>query len=354
MKTIVHIIGNRPQFIKLAALYPELNKYFKQKIIHTGQHFDHNMSEIFFEQLNIPTPDINLHIRDSSPYIFIGKAAEELSKIFNKNQDSIAFVYGDTNTTLAGAVAAKRSNILLIHFEAGVRTGAQDMPEETNRIITDRLADINYCCTDYCLQNMIAEGYGNAINSVAVNTGDLMLDTFLHTPQEDENYNNIKNYVSCTIHRAENLRDKNKLSAIVEALNEINKLIPVIFAIHPHTQKKLNEHNITPLFKMIKPLGYTEMQGFLKNAECIITDSGGVSREAYFLKKKSLIIMAKPFWPEIIKDKCSLNVAADKGSIINAFKNLNSLQPDFNKQIFGDGNAAVKISEHLSQYLYTN
>ena len=354
MKTIVHIIGNRPQFIKLAVLYPELKKIFNQKIIHTGQHFDHSMSDIFFDQLNIPSPDINLNIQNSSSEKFIEKVSEKLKEYFRENQDSVAFVYGDTNTTLAGATAAKQSNIRLIHFEAGVRTGAKDMPEEINRLATDKLADVNYCCTNVNFQNMIREGFGGRISSVVINTGDLMLDAFLKTSFAEKNITSSKNYVACTIHRAENLYNRRNLENIINALNKINKSFPVIFPIHPNTKNKIREYGINASFQLINPVGYFEMKTLLKECDFIITDSGGVGREAYFLQKRSLIIMEKPFWPEIIKDSCSLNTGAEKNSIVTAFSNLQYLKPDFNRHIFGDGNASVKIAEHLSQYLYNS
>ncbi|MCY7292156.1 MAG: UDP-N-acetylglucosamine 2-epimerase, partial [Ferruginibacter sp.] len=149
MKTILHIVGNRPQFIKLAVLYNELAKHggIKQKIIHTGQHFSYNMSVVFFDELNIPHPTINFNIQKASPYLFIGETANALYNYFLLQKNAIVFVYGDTNTTLAAAMAAKKCSLPLIHFEAGVRTYDNSMPEETNRILTDRLADVNYCCT---------------------------------------------------------------------------------------------------------------------------------------------------------------------------------------------------------------
>ena len=181
MKTIVHIVGNRPQLIKLAVLHKELavTGLFQQKIVHTGQHFSYEMSGLFFKELNIPAPDINLGIQDLSVNLFIARVADELQEYFTRAGHCIAFVYGDTNTTLAAAMAAKKSGIHLVHFEAGVRTGDMGMPEEMNRILTDRLADINLCCTSKNYSCMQAEGYGSRITSVVHLTGDLMLDAFL-------------------------------------------------------------------------------------------------------------------------------------------------------------------------------
>ena len=343
-------MGSRPQFIKLAVLYNELagDKSFSQKIVHTGQHFSYNMSEIFFDQLNIPKPDINFNLHQSSPNLFIGEATDALQNYFLKNINSEVFLYGDTNTTVAGAIAARRCKLPLIHFEAGVRTADSSMPEEINRLITDRLATVNYCCTMKNFETMKAEGYEGIISSQLILTGDLMLDAFLKIKGSEKNIIEEKEYIACTIHREANLSNKNKFTAIVNALNKINNYLRVVMPVHPHTKKKMQEYNIEPSFKMLDPLGYPEMKTFLTNSSFVITDSGGSSREAYFLQKKSLIIMDKPFWPEIIETNCAMNTAANEELIIEGFQQLPSLKADFTTQIFGNGNAAKNIHQHLS------
>lgn len=353
MKTILHIVGNRPQFIKLAVLYNELakDKNIVQKIIHTGQHYSANMSDIFFKELLIPSPDINFNLQNNSPHIFIGEAAESLYNYFLIQKNAVVFTYGDTNTTLAAAMAAKRSSLSLIHFEAGVRTNDNTMPEELNRIITDRLADVNYCCTENNFKIMQSEGYGMAIKNKLKLTGDLMLDAFLNIAPSKTKIIDHPNYVLCTIHREANLVSKEKLTNIISALNQIHEVTPVVIPIHPHTKKKLQEYGLNANFKILQPLGYSYMKSLLNGATYIITDSGGTSREAYFLQKKSLIIMDHPFWPEIINEKCSLQTAAESDVIIQNFNLLRHLQPDFTTNIFGIGNAAENIRNHLTIYL---
>ena len=351
MKSIIHIVGNRPQFVKLAVLHQELAQsgLFSQKIVHTGQHFSYEMSELFFEELNIPPADINFDINNHSTSRFIGLAADRLEQYFIDAGHSIVFVYGDTNTTVAAAMAAKRANCLLVHFESGVRTGDNTMPEEINRIITDRLADINFCCTARNFAAMQAEGYGTSIKSGVYLTGDLMLDAFNRL---GNNINKIvpeKNYVTCTIHRSANINNSNKLHQITEALNTINASLPVILPLHPNTKKMMEKFGCQPVFKTLEPLGYSAMKSLLSGADFVITDSGGTCRESYFLKKSTLIIMDSPFWPEIIAHNCALSSGANKESIVNKFYALTDLAGDFSTAIFGDGNAAAKIRAVLQR-----
>lgn len=334
-------------------MYNELLKVedFQQQIIHTGQHFSYNMSDVFFDELKIPQPTINFNIQNPSPFLFIGEAASALHNYFSLQKNAVVFVYGDTNTTLAGAMAAKKCSLPLIHFEAGVRTYDNSMPEETNRIITDRLADVNYCCTEKNLQTMKLEGYGESISNELIKTGDLMLDAFLKISPSYEKITFNRNYIVCTIHREANLISKEKLSNIINALNTLHNEIKIVLPLHPHTQKRINEYGLKTNFTTLPPLGYPAMKNLLSNAEYIITDSGGTSREAYFLHKKSLVIMDAPFWPEIIAANCALHCAAETSDILSSFNKLSALQADFRSHIFGDGNAAEQIRKHLTVYL---
>ena len=353
MKTIVHVVGNRPQFIKLAVLFHELagDNFLQQQIVHTGQHFSYNMSEQFFTELNLPEPAVNFNIQRSSANLFIGEAADALQAYFLQQNDIVVFVYGDTNTTLAAALAARRCNIKLIHFEAGVRTYDYCMPEEINRTLTDRLSDVNYCCTDKNFAVMRQEGYGTVIASEVIQTGDLMLDAFYNIPSSDIRVCRHSEYIAATIHRDANLSNKEHLAHIISGLNEVHKSIPVVMPVHPHTKKKMADYGCKPLFDLIEPLGYPDMKNLLEHAAYIVTDSGGTSREAYFLKKRSLIIMDNPFWPEIIASNCSLSTAANQEKILSGVNSLSSLVPDFSTNIFGDGTAAKNIHSHLNAYL---
>jgi len=352
LKTILHIVGNRPQFIKLAVLYKELSSAgIPQKIIHTGQHSSAEMSDIFFSELSIPQVDKSLSTESNGDAdSFIGKASGLLQEYFKTINNSIVFVYGDTNTTLAAAIAAKRINIPLCHFEAGVRTADLSMPEEINRVLTDRLADTNYCCTENNYSTMIAEGYSSAIKNNVVQTGDLMYDAFLKIPGSDKNVVNEKEYVAVTIHRAANILSKEKLSEIIKGLNQIHKIMPVVMPIHPHTRKRIGEYNLALEFIALDPLGYPAMKKLLAECSYTITDSGGAAREAFFSKKRSLTVMDNPFWPEIIEAGCSIKTAANAEQIHNSFLKLDSLHPDFESKIFGSGNAAQLIKEDILMY----
>ncbi|MFV0605525.1 MAG: UDP-N-acetylglucosamine 2-epimerase, partial [Niabella sp.] len=265
-----------------------------------------------------------------------------LQPLFRQYSGAIVFTYGDTNTTLAAAMAAKRAGMVLHHFEGGIRTGDLSMPEEMNRIITDRLADVNYCCTALNYNTLKNEGYGAGISGKTFLTGDLMFDAFLKTKPIIPHLNE-KEYIACTIHRAANIGNAKTLLAIVNALNYIHKQIPVLVPLHPHTKKRLKDYDIQPKFNVLPPLGYKEMKGFLQNSNSVITDSGGVSREAYFSSKKSLIISPVLFWPEIGLENCSLSALPQTDIIIERYNQLQVLSSNFSNHLFGKGNAAEKI-----------
>ena len=352
MKTILHIVGNRPQFIKLAILYKELSEAgVPQKIIHTGQHSGAEMSDIFFSQLGLPEIDCSLQLQNIySADNFISEASILLQGYFKSISESIVFVYGDTNTTLAAAIAAKRISLPLFHFEAGVRTGDSSMPEEINRLLTDRIANTNYCCTEKNYLTLLAEGYGTSISCNVKLTGDLMYDAFLKIPFADKEEVTEKKYVAATIHRAANILSKEKLAAIIDGLNNIHKQICVEIPLHPHTRKRITEYGLNPEFKILDPLGYPAMKTFLANSSYVITDSGGAAREAFFCKKRSIIVMDHPFWPEIIEAGCSTNVSADSLLLYESFFKLPLLCPDFGKPIFGNGNAAQLIKDDILHF----
>lgn len=349
--TIIHIVGNRPQFIKLAVLYDAIAKHtnFNQLIIHTGQHSSAEMSGIFFNELAIPLPDVQLEIEATTADEFIGKTATQLYTFLSSYKEEVwVFVYGDTNTTLAASLAAKRSGKKLLHFEAGVRTADTSMPEEINRVLSDRLADIHYCCTQKNADTLLKEGFGSAIPSQVICSGDLMLDAFLHITPSENKVTTSDNYIACTIHRAANITNRENLKQIVDALNTIHQQIEVIVPLHPHTAKRLKEFEIKTAFTTIEPLGYREMKRFICDAHSVITDSGGASREAFFAKKTSLIVMEYPFWYEIVEANAALHCGADKEMMIDQFSVLSSLQPRFDDPVFGDGNAALHIADHLN------
>ncbi len=350
-RTIIHIVGNRPQFIKLAVLYDAIAKHttFNQLIIHTGQHSSAVMSDVFFTDLSIPLPNVQLTIEAATADEFIGKTAAQIYAFLSVRKEADwVLVYGDTNTTLAASLAAKRSGKKLLHFEAGVRTKDTSMPEEINRVLSDRLADIHYCCTQKNVDVLLKEGYGSAIPSQVIHSGDLMLDAFLHIAPSDKNVTISADYIACTIHRAANITNRKNLKQIVDALNEIHQQMEVIVPLHPHTAKRLREFKTDTHFTTIEPLGYREMKRFICEAHFVITDSGGASREAFFAKKKSLIVMEHPFWHEIVEAGAALHCRADKEMMMSEFNLLSELQPQFDAPVFGDGNAGLNIAKHLN------
>lgn len=348
--TIIHIVGNRPQFIKLAVMYNSILKQtdYKQFIIHTGQHSSKLMSNIFFEEMLIPEPDIKLSLNHTDTETFVGSASKAIREILgNKPSDTLVFVYGDTNSTLAAALAARRNGNKLLHCEAGVRTFNRTMPEEINRILTDRISDVNFCCTSLNCRNLEGEGYGIAIPAEVVLTGDLMLDAFMKIKSEEQNVVASKDYVACTIHRAENILYSENLSQIVDALNEIHKDTEVIIPMHPHTAARLKECGCNLECTVLPPLSYGSMKRFLKDSRYVITDSGGICRESFFSGKRSVIIMKSPFWPEIVEAGAALSCGTLKNEILKSFYRLKDLQTNFETNIFGDGKAAEKIVSYL-------
>lgn len=320
-----------------------------QGIVHTGQHFSYAMNDLFFNELRIPEPDINFNIQDASANLFVARAADAMQQYFLAQKDTGILVYGDTNTTLAAAIAASRTGTPLYHFEAGVRTGNLSMPEEINRVLTDRMANVNFCCTAKNAEQLYAEGYGSVIASTVVHTGDLMLDAFTQIAPKAVSFALPQQFVLCTIHRAANLQQQETLQQIVDALNRLHVHIPVMMPVHPHTQQKMEAYGLKPQFVCLPPIGYPQMKYLMQHCSYVITDSGGASREAFFSQKPSLIIMDSPFWPEIIEAGCALQSIANASAIIHQFEQLPQLSSDFNLPIFGDGNAAGKIAEMLGR-----
>jgi UDP-GlcNAc3NAcA epimerase len=359
---VLYIVGNRPQFIKLAVLHEEMKKHkgVNERIVHTGQHFSAEMNAVFFDELSIDLPIVNLRIKGQSHVAMIGRILEALEKEILKNEPDCIVVFGDTNSTLAGAIAGKKLNIPVVHIEAGIRTCEEDMPEESNRYLTDRVSLFNFCCTQLGLQNLVREGYGvsSAIPSYSLLSGDLMLDAyhyyfkrFVSRPLLSETLNISRGaYVVSTIHRRQNIEDATSLINIISALNEIDKEYQVICPLHPNTKSKIENCPVKPQFTIVSPLGYLDMQSLLHNCSYVITDSGGVQREAFFANKPVLILMNKPFWPEILENGNALNCAAGKKEIISAFDQLKKQQKENNISVFGNGNAAQIITAELINY----
>ncbi|HXB92886.1 MAG TPA: UDP-N-acetylglucosamine 2-epimerase (non-hydrolyzing) [Puia sp.] len=356
---IAHIVGNRPQFVKLSLLHRAWQGMGGERplIIHTGQHFSDDMSGIFFQEFGIPGPDHQLQINGLPHGEMIGRMLIELDRVLATERPEAVVVYGDTNTTLAGALAAKKRNIPLIHVESGIRTGKEDMPEESNRYVTDRLADLNFACTHLGVENLLREGMPP---QRIIHSGDLMLDAALLFADRAREQSSLpaslvpanRPFVLATIHRAENTDDPEALGGILRALRSIHAEIPVVFPLHPRTRQVIDRAGLPLDVVFTPPLGYLDTLALVQAATYVITDSGGLCREAFFFEKPSLIVMQSPFWPEIFANGPSLATEADEPTIRENFRKLTARGRVFRKGVFGEGNAAEKISRTIINNLH--
>jgi len=355
---LLTVVGARPQFVKAAVLSRAMKAQASvtDVIVHTGQHFDTNMSDVFFEEMDIPKPQYFLDINGLSHGAMTGRMLEEIEKLLIIEKPDYLIVYGDTNSTLAAALAAKKIKVKIVHIEAGVRNYDEHMPEEINRYLVDRLAEINFCCTSTGMDNLIEEGFDNPkMNREMHNYGDVMYDAAMYYDKKSGEMSNImnrlnltgKDYTLCTVHRASNTDTAEALGKIVRALNTINKQTPVLLPIHPRTRAKIDEYGLVPEFTIIDPIGYFDMIQLIKNSVNIITDSGGVVREAYFFQKPSLLLLENQLWPELSAHNYCLVTLPEENNIIACFNQLDTLNKDFTTQIFGDGTAGEKILKQI-------
>ena len=328
---IVTIIGARPQFIKAGVVSREILKHsqLEEVIVHTGQHFDANMSDVFFEQMDIPKPDYKLEIASLSHGAMTGRMLERVEEVLLKEQPDWVLVYGDTNSTLAGALAASKLHIKVAHVEAGLRSFNMRMPEEQNRILTDKLSEILFCPTLLAKQNLLQEGYADDVNYLPV-VGDVMFDAARFYAQRSQRpdelplYIKSGNYVLGTIHRAENTNDLSRLRSLVESLNEIQKSEAVVIPLHPRTKAILEANDIKAEFTILEPVGYLEMIYLLQHCSIVVSDSGGVQKEAYFFEKPCLVTRDETEWVELIEHGSNYLVGVDKGKILMAYQDAKS------------------------------
>ncbi|BAH07855.1 non-hydrolyzing UDP-N-acetylglucosamine 2-epimerase [Clostridium kluyveri] len=348
---ILTVVGARPQFIKASAVSNVIRKCHKEILVHTGQHYDENMSQVFFEELNIPRPDYNLEVGSGNHGKQTGTMLIKLEEIYIKEKPDFVLVYGDTNSTLAGALCASKLLIPLAHVEAGLRSFNRKMPEEQNRVITDRLSNILFVPTDSAVENLKREGIKEGI----YNVGDVMFDAILNFKKLAENKNEIikelalqdKEYILTTIHRAENTNYIERLKNIVEALNECGK--PVVLPLHPRTKKYMTDYGLkfNDNIKVIEPIGYLEMINLEMNSQKIVTDSGGVQKEAFFMKKPCITMRDETEWVETVENGWNIVVGTDKNKILDGI--MNFIPDKTQKNIFGKGDAAIKILEVLNK-----
>lgn len=356
---IITVIGARPQFVKAAVVsraIKEFNENHKdahvdEVIVHTGQHFDENMSKVFFDQMNIPKPDYNLDINSLSHGAMTGKMLEEIEQVLFDEKPDWVLVYGDTNSTIAGALAAKKLHIKVAHVEAGLRSFNMNMPEEINRILTDRISDILFCPTETAMTNLANEGYKN-IDIKRVNCGDVMNDAALYyksNANRPQAFNETSEFLLCTVHRQENTDFEGKLRAIFEALDEISTEKKIVLPLHPRTVQKLELFNINPAdnIDIIAPVGYFEMIWLLENCEAVITDSGGLQKEAFFFRKPCITVREETEWVELVEHGVNFLVGSDKEAMLHAYDKLKNTKINFDINLYGDGNTGQRIVQEL-------
>lgn len=358
MMKVFSIVGARPQFIKVAALHRAIIKKnnLQHFILHTGQHYDDNLSEIFFKELNIPKPAFSLNLTQNAESSG-NEMLEKIEHIFANENPDLVIVYGDTNSTLAGALAAQKQNIKLAHIEAGLRSYNHSMPEENNRVETDKISDILFCPTKNAVENLIGEGIEKTEKKI-VFSGDVMLDAydFFSAKIESGSQENITEpFILCTLHRQSLVQSTDKLSEVIKALNEINKQIPIILPAHPRLQEVIESLNLQIYFTIIEPVGYFKMLELLNDCTLVITDSGGLQKEAFFSKKVCVTLRDETEWTELTE--AGINFIAGDSSykkIINTFEKARTIKGDFNKSFYGDGNAAEIIANNIENYLSSN
>lgn len=342
---ILTVVGARPQFIKAAAVSNIIRNEFHEVLIHTGQHYDENMSKVFFDELNIPRPDYNIGVGSGSHGKQTGTMLIALEKIYVNEKPDMVLVYGDTNSTLAGALAASKLLIPVAHVEAGLRSFDMDMPEEQNRILTDHISKILFSPTDTAVKNLKNEGMVNNV----YNVGDVMFDAVINFKKLSMKRSHIvdalhledEDYILATIHRAENTNNVSKLKNIIDALNESGRKI--VLPLHPRTKKYI--HNYGCIFnnniKLIDPVGYLDMISLEMHSQKIVTDSGGVQKEAFFMKKPCITMRDETEWIETVENGWNVIVGTNKQNILKSIIEFKPDRPQNN--IFGDGKAGEKI-----------
>lgn len=378
---IITIVGARPQFIKAAAISRAIRKLYldriEELIMHSGQHYDDNMSRVFFEEMAIPEPKFNLEVGSGTHGYQVAEIIRFTEQVLIEEKPDIVIVYGDTNTTLAGALAASKLHFPVAHIEAGLRSFNKSMPEEINRIVCDHLSTWLFSPTDTGIKNLAREGFDlNALPPYTIDhpgiyhCGDVMYDNALYFSESAEEKSNIlqdsglagKDFILCTIHRDSNTDSAERLNAIMGSLDEISRKrqINFILPLHPRTVKmlpvllssKLQESlKANPFFRLCGPLTYFDMLLLEKRCRMIITDSGGVQKESYFFHKPCLVLRSESEWKELIELGTATLVDADPEMISESFLRYYNQPPSQFPAIFGDGQAAEFILNELVKFL---
>lgn len=358
---ILSIVGARPQFVKVSAFHRAIteHKNLVHFILHTGQHYDKNMSNVFFEEMQIPSPNVNLNIGGGTHGENTGRMIEQIEKILIKENPDWVILFGDTDSTLSGAIAASKIEIPIAHVEAGLRSWNRSMPEEINRILTDNCSNVLFSPSEIATQNLLAEGIDE--NRI-ISTGDIMFDVAIHFKKQLKGKSNAlasiglktKNYALATIHRAENTKNKEQLKAVMDCISCINQV--VILPLHPRTAGALKAYGLKlpSNVKPVNPIGYKDMLELEMNASLIATDSGGVQKEAYFNKVPCITLRKETEWIELVDAGVNFIVGSNKKKMKKALRWINENQLDFSGNLYGDGRAAQKMVETLLRYEMKN
>lgn len=346
---ILTIVGARPQFIKAAAVSHILRKTNTEVLVHTGQHYDYHMSDVFFSELEIPLPDYNLEVGSGGHSRQTGEMLIRMEPILEEEKPDYVLVYGDTNSTLAGALAATKLNIPVAHVEAGLRSFNRRMPEETNRVVTDHVSQLLFCPAQQAVDNLKAEGITNGVHIV----GDVMHDAILKYIGIAEKKSNIlaslglesHKYLLATIHRAENADNTSRLLNILETFSMTGETI--VLPIHPRTHKaiKLAGFSLGGNIKLVEPVGYLDMLWLEKNARMILTDSGGIQKEAYWLEVPCVTLRGETEWVETTQTGWNILAGAEREKIIDAVRNFPI--PSSHPALFGNGDASLQIAQYF-------
>lgn len=355
-KKILTVVGARPQFIKCAALSKEVRKYFTEIIVHTGQHYDKNLSEDFFTELNIPSPDYNLNAITENGILQIADIMVKLNKVVLDEKPDCIIVFGDTNSTAAASIVAAKNQIKLAHVEAGMREFDKSIPEETNKLITDILADYYFCATPTALKWLSEMG----ITHNVFHTGDIMIDLIEFFRQNIESNNSIlnrfrlhqKQYIFATCHRAANTESKINLKEILKGFSQINA--PIVLPLHPRTKKAIEHFELSEQLSskniiVCEPLGYVDTQTLIMNAQMVITDSGGVTKECYYHKVPGILTDTQTEWIETVNEGWNVQAGPVAHKIVSAFNNCKIPKEQHN--VLGKGDASKKIAAHLNALL---
>lgn len=353
MKKIVTVIGARPQFIKAAVmsrLFSESDQ-IKEVLVHTGQHYDKDMSDVFFDELEIPKPKYNLAVQERTHGAMTGLMLLEIERVLLEESPDYLLVYGDTNSTLAGALAAEKLNIPIIHIEAGLRSFNRSMPEEINRILTDRMSALLCCPTKEAISHLSLEGMDREAKVVL--TGDIMADSVEFARSKD--LDAIRTslgiegaYVFMTCHRQENVDQEDKLRSIVAAANEIARQTRVIWALHPRTAKRIDQWGIECRVDLIAPCSYFETQSLLAGATLVLTDSGGLQKEAYFHEKYSIVLREQTEWVELLDLGVAELAGCHELKILQAYDDLKNKNWTAEKGIYGK-DVGQRIKQEILQ-----